>query len=268
MDAKVMEARRKETPYLILLFLPTRSQWLQLADRGVEFRRNKMKEAEVCLHGVPVFSVLLLNPNRVIEVLPVLDAAEDLSLLVLLECHLPTLCNHFFCGPLSVLSGEGEIREYRIVLREKRRRKNNQVKCVKWLGALMDESLSFREHWRARIKKARNLLGKCNGIGNSVGDQCKKLEESVHRNDQDGGTMGGRIRMERATGLGERIREPPISSTSKVQGVRGSRKELVNQIAGVESPRMAIEASHARLAIKTMRNHKTLGGTNFEDNEV
>ncbi|KAF8417660.1 hypothetical protein EV426DRAFT_622291, partial [Tirmania nivea] len=38
-----MEARRKETPYLILLFLPAGSQWLQMADRGVEFRRKKMK---------------------------------------------------------------------------------------------------------------------------------------------------------------------------------------------------------------------------------
>ncbi|KAF8448121.1 hypothetical protein BGX38DRAFT_1190398 [Terfezia claveryi] len=38
-----MEARRKEIPYLILLFLPAWSQWLQLSDRGIEFRRNKMK---------------------------------------------------------------------------------------------------------------------------------------------------------------------------------------------------------------------------------
>ncbi|KAF8418352.1 hypothetical protein EV426DRAFT_700579 [Tirmania nivea] len=43
MKVKVMEARRKEIPYLILLFLPAGSQWLQMADRGVEFRRNKMK---------------------------------------------------------------------------------------------------------------------------------------------------------------------------------------------------------------------------------
>ncbi|KAF8422191.1 hypothetical protein EV426DRAFT_718243 [Tirmania nivea] len=35
--------RRKEIPYLMLLFLPAGSQWLQMADRGVEFRRNKMK---------------------------------------------------------------------------------------------------------------------------------------------------------------------------------------------------------------------------------
>ncbi|KAF8430188.1 hypothetical protein EV426DRAFT_580318, partial [Tirmania nivea] len=36
-------ARRKEIPYLILLFLPAGSQWLQMADRDIEFRRNKMK---------------------------------------------------------------------------------------------------------------------------------------------------------------------------------------------------------------------------------
>ncbi|KAF8428798.1 hypothetical protein EV426DRAFT_586014 [Tirmania nivea] len=39
----VIEGRRKEIPYLILLFLPAGSQWLQMAVRGVEFRRNKMK---------------------------------------------------------------------------------------------------------------------------------------------------------------------------------------------------------------------------------
>ncbi|KAF8416404.1 hypothetical protein EV426DRAFT_721812 [Tirmania nivea] len=43
MEAKVIEGRRKEIPYLILLFLPAGSQWLQMAVRGVEFRRNKMK---------------------------------------------------------------------------------------------------------------------------------------------------------------------------------------------------------------------------------
>ncbi|KAF8422209.1 hypothetical protein EV426DRAFT_718259 [Tirmania nivea] len=42
-SGRVGVERRKEIPYLILLFLPAGSQWLQMADRGVEFRRNKMK---------------------------------------------------------------------------------------------------------------------------------------------------------------------------------------------------------------------------------
>ena len=38
---------------------------------------------------------------------------------------------------------------------------------VKWLGVILDESLIFQEHWKARIQKARMMLGRCNGIGNT-----------------------------------------------------------------------------------------------------
>jgi len=31
----------------------------------------------------------------------------------------------------------------------------------------MDESLTFKEHWKARIKKARAMLAQFNGLGNS-----------------------------------------------------------------------------------------------------
>jgi len=34
----------------------------------------------------------------------------------------------------------------RLVLRKKRRRKNSEVKMIKWLGIIMDESLIFKEH--------------------------------------------------------------------------------------------------------------------------
>lgn len=54
-----------------------------------------------------------------------------------------------------------------LVLRRKRRKKNKEVKMIKWLGIIMDESLTFKEHWKARIQKARNMLGRCRGIGNT-----------------------------------------------------------------------------------------------------
>ncbi|KAF8422188.1 hypothetical protein EV426DRAFT_606316 [Tirmania nivea] len=61
MEARVMEARRKEIPYLILLFLPARSQWLQMANRDVEFRRNKMKvRAVFVLAGNPLPHLVVL----------------------------------------------------------------------------------------------------------------------------------------------------------------------------------------------------------------
>ena len=53
-----------------------------------------------------------------------------------------------------------------LVLRKKRR-KNSEVKWVKWLGIILDEPFSFKEHWKSRIQKARNMIGALNGIGNS-----------------------------------------------------------------------------------------------------
>jgi len=54
-----------------------------------------------------------------------------------------------------------------LILQKKRRRKNKDVKWVKWVGIIMDESLTFKEHWKARIKKGRVMLAQYNGLGNS-----------------------------------------------------------------------------------------------------
>ena len=47
----------------------------------------------------------------------------------------------------------------KLILRKKRRHKNKDVKWVKWIGMIMDESLFFKEHWKSRIAKARKILG-------------------------------------------------------------------------------------------------------------
>jgi len=44
-----------------------------------------------------------------------------------------------------------------------------------------------------------------------------------------------------------------------VNAVRGACKELVSEIAGVESPRMALDAAQARLLGKMMRDPIALG---------
>jgi len=54
-----------------------------------------------------------------------------------------------------------------LVLQKKSRRKNKDMKWVKWLGIIIDESLIFKEHWKARIKKARAMHTQFNGLGNS-----------------------------------------------------------------------------------------------------
>jgi len=47
--------------------------------------------------------------------------------------------------------------------------------------------------------------------------------------------------------------------TKCVNLVKGARKELVREIAGVESPRIALDAAQARLLGKMMRDPTTLG---------
>jgi len=55
----------------------------------------------------------------------------------------------------------------RLVLQKKRRRKNKDVKWVKWLRIIIDISLTFRKHWKAQIKKARGMLAQFSGLRNS-----------------------------------------------------------------------------------------------------
>ena len=49
----------------------------------------------------------------------------------------------------------------------RKRKRNKEVKWVKWLGIILDEDLAFDTHWQRRIEKARNLLGALKGVGNS-----------------------------------------------------------------------------------------------------
>ena len=49
----------------------------------------------------------------------------------------------------------------------KRKRKRGGICYVKWLGIILDDTLYFDVHWKARIKKARNLLRAFNFIGTS-----------------------------------------------------------------------------------------------------
>ena len=55
-----------------------------------------------------------------------------------------------------------------LMVRKKKRQNNMDMKWVKWIVIIMDESLSFKEHWKFRIAKARKILGQLNGLGNSM----------------------------------------------------------------------------------------------------
>ena len=54
-----------------------------------------------------------------------------------------------------------------LVLRTKKRKQSADVKWVKWIEIIMDESLLFDKHWQSRIDKARAMLGQLNEIGTS-----------------------------------------------------------------------------------------------------
>jgi len=55
----------------------------------------------------------------------------------------------------------------RLVLQTKKRKRSADVKWVKWIRIIIDESLSFNKHWQSRIDKAQAMLGQLNGIGTS-----------------------------------------------------------------------------------------------------
>ena len=46
-----------------------------------------------------------------------------------------------------------------LVLRQTRRKASREEEHAKWLGFICDESLSFEGHWKARVEKARKILG-------------------------------------------------------------------------------------------------------------
>jgi len=81
----------------------------------------------------------------------ILEGADEIVDRIAVENHLPL----------------EDSKHERLVLRDKRRKKNAEVKWVKWLGIIMDESLTLKEHWKARIQKARAMLAQFNRLGNS-----------------------------------------------------------------------------------------------------
>ena len=59
-----------------------------------------------------------------------------------------------------------ELKHETQVLQKKKRKKNTKVKWMKQIGIIIDKSLSFKEHCKSRIAKARKMLGQLNGLRN------------------------------------------------------------------------------------------------------
>jgi len=156
----------------------------------------------------------------------------------------------------------------RLVLRNMRRKKNKDVKWVKWLGIIMDtKSLTFKGHCKSRIKKVRAMLAQFNGLGNSQWGISTTSWRQIYT---------GMIRAVALWWLelgwrGQRDWEKKFKQLQYqalkkcVNATHGSRIKLVSQIVGVESPRIALDAAQARLMRKIMRYTTAIGDLMFED---
>ena len=61
-------------------------------------------------------------------------------------------------------------KEEKLILRKggrKKRKRNQEIERVKWLGVILDEDLEFDIHWKGRVAIAKKMLGALNGVGNS-----------------------------------------------------------------------------------------------------
>ena len=143
-----------------------------------------------------------------------------------------------------------------LVLSKKRRQKNKDVKWVKWIAIIIDESLSFKEHWKSRIAKARKMLGQLNGLGNLMWEISANSWRSAYAGMLRAVALwGAELGWRGQRNWEEEFEKLQYQALKKcVYMIHGSRRELVSQIAAVESRRMALDAAQARVMGKLMRN--------------
>ena len=83
------------------------------------------------------------------------------------------------------------------MLRRTRRWRKREEEHARWLGVICDKSLSFDKHCRARVEKARKMLGVLSGMGGSqwvISPSCwRQLYTGMIRSNCD---VGIRTRLE------------------------------------------------------------------------
>ena len=130
-----------------------------------------------------------------------------------------------------------------LVVRKNRRQKNKDVKWMKWIEFIMDESHFFKEHWKSRIAKARKMLGQLNGLENSICGMSTNSWRSAYMGMIRAvvlweGELGWRVQRDWKEEF-EKLQYQGLKKS--VNLMQGSRRELVSQIARVESPRMMLD---------------------------
>jgi len=188
---------------------------------------------------------------RGIKMDEVLDEANKIVNRIAAENHLPL----------------EDSKHERLVLQKKSRKKNKDVKWMKWLGIIMDESLTFKEHWKARIRKARAMLAQFNRLGNSQwGISAPSWRQIYTGMIRAMALWGSELGWREQRDWEKEFEQPQYQALKKcVNAIHGSKIELGSQIAGVESPRMALDAAHARLRGKIMRHTIALRDLIFDN---
>jgi len=103
----------------------------------------------------------------------------------------------------------------------------------------------------------------------SVGDQCNQLEADLHWDDPGGSLVGSELGWRGQRDWEKEFEQLQYQALKKfVNATHGSRIELVSQIAGVESPRSALDTAQARLMGKIMWDTIVIGDLRFGEGAV
>ena len=144
-----------------------------------------------------------------------------------------------------------ESKEERLILKVGRKKgTGKETKWIKWLGIIPDDQLEFDIPWKARIEKARKMLGALNRIENSQWEISHLSWRSAYTGMiRTIATWGAEIGWRGQIGWKKEMARLQYASLRKATGaVLGSRMTMVERIAGVEPVEIHLDAFQARFA--------------------
>ena len=120
----------------------------------------------------------------------------------------------------------------------------------------MDESLSIKEYWKSRIVKATKMLRQLNGLVNSMwGISANSWRTAYTVMIRAVALWGAELGWRGQKDWEENFEKLQYQALKKcVNTTHGSRRELVSQIARIETSRMALDTAQARVMGKLMRD--------------
>ena len=152
----------------------------------------------------------------------------------------------------------------RLVIRSsegRKKRRGGEAKWVKWLGIILDEDLSFDDHWQKRIEKARSLLGALKEAGNSEWGLSPRGWRQVYTGMfRTVATWGAELGWRGQKRWEEELERLQYDSVRKCVGaVKGASKEKVWKIAGVERMSTSLDGMQARFVARRVKEKYVSG---------